>query len=291
MTLLSPRNLSVDYRTATRIVHAVRDVGFDVAAGERGVVGAPGPGKTTKALALMQMIEPPGRIVTGSADLNGTDLLALTGDAVRRARLDRVACIPQGAINSLNPVLRIGAQILDGLARALARMFPHELSGGIKQRACIAISLALEPELIAAQERTGCGLMLIGHDVGLMAQATHRVIVMQDGHIAEDAPVRRIFAAPSHSDSKMLIDSAPFLDRAATPPRWRRRNPGRRCWSFRTCHACSAGGCSRAPRSWRCTAVRDRAAPGPHRRGRAAHPGDRGAPSPLYPLVAGASRR
>jgi peptide/nickel transport system ATP-binding protein len=259
MTLLAVRDLAVDYFTTTRVIHAVRGVSFDVAKGERvALVGESGSGKTTTALALMQMIDPPGRIVGGTAKLEGEDILALRGDAVRRLRLARVAYIPQGAMNSLNPVLRLREQILDGLVdhglrlseaeasrrvadaladvgldSSLARAFPHELSGGMKQRACMAIALAMQPKLIiadeptsaldvitqkqvmatlvAAQEKLGSGLILIGHDMGLMAQATDRVIVMQDGLIAEDAPVRRIFKTPEHPYSRMLISSVPVL--------------------------------------------------------------------------------
>ncbi len=261
MTLLQVRDLSIDYFTSTRVIHAVRGVSFDVAPAERvALVGESGSGKTTTALALMQMIEAPGKITGGTAHLKGEDLLALRGDAVRSSRLRRVAYIPQGAMNSLNPVLRLREQILDGLtdhgqrpdrraadtlvagalegvglSPALARAYPHQLSGGMKQRACIAIAIAMKPDLviadeptsaldvitqkqvmatlIAAQEDIGCGLLVIGHDMGLMAQATHRVIVMQDGLIAEDAPVGRIFHAPRHPYSKMLIESVPTLGR------------------------------------------------------------------------------
>ncbi|RCW86792.1 ABC transporter ATP-binding protein [Paracoccus lutimaris] len=259
MTLLTVRDLRVDYFTTTRVIHAVRGASFDLAPAERvALVGESGSGKTTTALALMQMIDKPGRITGGNALLKGQDLLALDHEQMRRARLSRVAYIPQGAMNALNPVMRIRDQMLDGMAdhgrrmgRAEARDFvaaalegvglpadvgtryPHQLSGGMKQRACIAISIAMKPDLIiadeptsaldvitqqqvmetliAAQEQIGCGLLLIGHDMGLMAQATHRVIVMQDGLIAEDAPVDRIFTAPRHPYSRMLIESVPSL--------------------------------------------------------------------------------
>ena len=252
-------NLSIDYRTDTRLIHAVRDISFTVHSGERvGLVGESGSGKTTTALALMQMIKPPGRIAGGTAMLGDIDLLALRGDAIRQARLQRVAYIPQGAMNSLNPVLSIRAQILDGLAdhgrrmgkaeghefvrellsrvglsATVADVFPHQLSGGMKQRVCIAIGIAMEPDLIIAdeptsaldvitqrqviktlvevQERMGCGLILIGHDMGLMAQATHRIVVMQDGEIVEDAPVRDLFRAQKHPYSRLLIESVPSL--------------------------------------------------------------------------------
>lgn len=259
MPLLSVRDLSIDFFTATKVVHAVRNISFDVEAGERvGLVGESGSGKTTTALALMRAIRPPGRITTGSAQLGDIDLLALKGSAIREARLRHISYVPQGAMNALNPVLRIGEQILDGvidhdvvlkrdqqralvaevltsvgLPEAVARRYPHQLSGGMKQRACIAIAIALKPSLIIAdeptsaldvitqrmvmktlcsvQERIGCGLILIGHDMGLMAQVADRMIVMQDGRIAENAPVRELFRAPRHPYSRMLIESVPSL--------------------------------------------------------------------------------
>lgn len=267
MPLLTVRNLGIDFFTSTKVVHAVRGVSFDVEAGERvGLVGESGSGKTTTALALMRMIHPPGRITAGSAQLGEMDLLALTDREMRAARLRHISYVPQGAMNSLNPVLRIGEQILDGVAdhgvaltknqqRALvaevlasvglpetaALRYPHQLSGGMKQRACIAIAIALKPSLIIAdeptsaldvitqrlvmktlcsvQERIGCGLILIGHDMGLMAQVADRMIVMQDGRIAENAPVRALFGAPQHPYSRMLIESVPSLGQRtpATP--------------------------------------------------------------------------
>lgn len=267
MPLLSVRDLSIDFFTATKVVHAVRNVSFDVEAGERvGLVGESGSGKTTTALALMRAIRPPGRITAGTAQLGDIDLLALKGRAIREARLRHISYVPQGAMNALNPVLPIGEQILDGVIdhdvaltrdqqRALvtevltsvglptdvARRYPHQLSGGMKQRACIAIAIALKPSLIIAdeptsaldvitqrmvmktlcsvQERIGCGLILIGHDMGLMAQVADRMIVMQDGRIAEDAPVRELFRAPQHPYSRMLIESVPSLgERSAAAP-------------------------------------------------------------------------
>jgi peptide/nickel transport system ATP-binding protein len=259
MPLLSVRDLSIDFFTTTRVVHAVRGVSFDVDAGERvGLVGESGSGKTTTALALISMIRPPGRVTAGSAKLREMDLLALKGREVREARLRHISYVPQGAMNSLNPVLRIDEQILDGVADhgvaltrqeqralvaevlasvglpdAVASRYPHQLSGGMKQRACIAIAIALKPSLIIAdeptsaldvitqrlvmktlcdvQQRIGCGLILIGHDMGLMAQVADRMIVMQDGRIAEDAPVRELFRQPQHPYSRMLIDSVPLL--------------------------------------------------------------------------------
>lgn len=259
MTLLEVRDLSVEFHTTRQIVRAVRGISFNVAAGERvGLVGESGSGKTTTALALMRMLKPPGRIAGGQALVDGVDLLALEGDAIRRARLRTVSYIPQGAMNSLNPVLRVRDQMLDGprdhglqlsgreaeakvasaleavgLAPDVADRFPHQLSGGMKQRVCIAIALMLDPRLIIAdeptsaldvisqrqvmqtlaeaQERLGSSMMIIGHDMGLMAQVTDRIVVMRDGAIVEDAATGRLFASPGHPYSAELIRSVPTL--------------------------------------------------------------------------------
>jgi peptide/nickel transport system ATP-binding protein len=259
MVLLAVSDLSVDFQTATHLVHAVRGVTFTVAAGERvGLVGESGSGKTTTALALMRMIKRPGRIVSGSGRLGGIDLLDLLKEQVRDARLKEISYVPQGAMNSLNPVLRVREQMLDGfwdhgrslskshadqlvattlasvgLSMAVADMFPHQLSGGMKQRVCIAMAIALRPKMILADEPTsaldvisqrqvmktlisvqediGSGLLLIGHDMGLMAQVADRVIVMQDGRVVEDAPVRKVFRASENQYSRTLIDSVPSL--------------------------------------------------------------------------------
>jgi peptide/nickel transport system ATP-binding protein len=269
MSLLAVRDLSVDFHTTSRIVHAVRGVSFDVAGGDRvGIVGESGSGKTTIALALLRMIKPPGRIVAGKATLGDLDLLSLGPGEVRQVRLREISYVPQGAMNALNPVLRVREQILDGIAdhdislsrdkrQALVRealdsvglppsaasLFPHQLSGGMKQRVCIAIAISLKPRLIIAdeptsaldvitqrqviktlcnlQERMRCGLILIGHDMGLIAQVAHRVVVMRDGLIVEDSPVHDIFRRPRHDYSRTLIQSVPSLanrqERPAAP--------------------------------------------------------------------------
>lgn len=258
---LSVNDLRVEFYTDDGVVRAVNGVNFNIWSGIRmGVVGESGSGKTTTALALMGMIEPPGRVVAGQADLDGLDLLGLTEEEFRRHRLATVSYIPQGAMNSLNPVARIGAQILDGMAdhgKALrgsaakdrvadlltqvdlspdvARMFPHELSGGMKQRACIAIAIALGPKLLIADEPTSAldvitqrrvmetlrkvqeeiasSLILIGHDMGLMAQFVDEMIVMRNGNVIEQGDVNQIFAKPDHAYTRQLIESVPSLER------------------------------------------------------------------------------
>jgi len=211
------------------------------------------------ALALMRMIKPPGRIEAGSAIVGGTDLLKLNDDQVRQARLSTISYIPQGAMNSLNPVARVSAQMVDAmrahlpkaseaelreraeqalesveLKRGVAHMYPHELSGGMKQRVCIAIGILLSPKVIIAdeptsaldvvvqrqvmetisrvQEKIGCAVILIGHDMGLMAQVTHRVAVMYAGKLVEVSTVREMFTDPLHPYAQALIRSLPNLE-------------------------------------------------------------------------------
>jgi peptide/nickel transport system ATP-binding protein len=258
--MLEVRDLRVHYHTSRGAVQAVNGVNFDIGEGERfGLVGESGSGKTTIALALLRLIRPPGRIETGQMTLDGVDLLALSEEEMRRVRLAKIALVAQGAMNSLNPILRVKEQIRDGLkdhdvkvsARAfddrvaellhsvglrrdVANMFPHELSGGMKQRVCIAIAISLRPKLIIAdeptsaldvvvqrqvmdtlvsvQEELGASVILIGHDMGLMAQVVDRVGIMYAGDLAEVSPVDDLFRAPLHPYSQLLIASLPSLE-------------------------------------------------------------------------------
>jgi oligopeptide/dipeptide ABC transporter ATP-binding protein len=262
--LLQVRNLRVQYHTDRGSITAVDGVNFDLQAGERlGLVGESGSGKSTMALALMRMIKPPGRIAGGEILLDSVDLTKLSEEEMRKARSSQISMIPQGAMNSLNPVMRIGDQIIDtieahstdrskaalerrvyeslesvGLGRNVANMYPHELSGGMKQRACIAIAVALRPKVIIADEPTsaldvvvqrqvmetigrlqqemGVAVILIGHDMGLMAQFVDRLAVMYSGKFAELSPIRDIFNAPLHPYTQLLIDSLPNLDQKGT---------------------------------------------------------------------------
>ncbi|MGH2614033.1 MAG: ABC transporter ATP-binding protein [Thermomicrobiales bacterium] len=257
---LSVRDLVVHYHTSRGAVQAVNGVSFDVRQGERlGLVGESGSGKTTIALALLRLIRPPGRIEGGEMLLDDLDLLSLTEEEMRRVRLAKIALVAQGAMNSLNPVLRVQEQIRDGLKdhalqlssrafddrvvellhsvglrRDVANMYPHELSGGMKQRVCIAIAISLRPKLIIADEPTsaldvvvqrqvmdtllavqedlGASVILIGHDMGLMAQVVDRVGIMYAGNLAEISPVGELFQAPLHPYSDLLIASLPSLE-------------------------------------------------------------------------------
>ncbi len=258
--VLRVRNLEVTYFTDAGRARALDDVTFSLRPGEKlGIVGESGSGKSTLALAMMRMIKPPGRIEGGEVFVGGTDLMALSDRAMREARLSKISYIPQGAMNSLNPVMRIGAQMVDAvrahmpdekkpqviercmaalqsvdLARSAFKMFPHELSGGMKQRVCIAIGILLQPQVIIADEPTSAldvvtqrqvmetidrvqkqinaAVILIGHDMGLMAQFVDKVAVMYAGRLVEVATVRDMFTDPKHPYAKALISCLPNLD-------------------------------------------------------------------------------
>ena len=259
-TVLDVRDLRVYYHTRQGPVKAVDGMTFSLQRGERfGLVGESGSGKSTTALALLGVIKPPGNIEGGQILLDGSDLLELSDEDMRRARLAEISMIPQGAMNSLNPVMRIKEQIIDGLrdhdddrskrellewARELldrveltpevADMYPHELSGGMKQRVCIAIAICLRPKVIIADEPTsaldvvvqrqvmetlrkvqedlGASVILIGHDMGLMAQFADRLGVMYAGKLIEVSPVKETFRSPLHPYTRLLIESLPSLD-------------------------------------------------------------------------------
>ncbi len=253
-------DLEVSYYTDAGRAKALDQVNLELNAGEKiGLVGESGSGKSTMALAMMRMIKPPGRIENGQVIVDGTNLTSLSEDEMLRARLSKIAYIPQGAMNSLNPVTRIGAQMIDAIkaheptmskadmkARSIKslesvelkpevfKMYAHELSGGMKQRVCIAIGILLEPKVIIADEPTsaldvvtqrqvmetinkvqaemGAAVILIGHDMGLMAQSMDKVAVMYAGRLVEVSTVKEMFTEPKHPYSQALIRSLPKLD-------------------------------------------------------------------------------
>ena len=259
-SILQVRDLRVQYYTRDGAVKAVNGVTFDLRTGERlGLIGESGSGKSTIALALLRLITPPGKIESGEVVLGGVSLLGLPEEQMRQLRLREIALVSQGAMNSLNPVMRVRAQIetalrdhdvklsaaelfnrtgelLDmvGLRRSAADLYPHELSGGMKQRVCIAIAICLRPKVIIADEPTsaldvvvqrqvmetletlqqelGASIILIGHDMGLMAQAVSRLGVMYAGDLVETGGIEDMFAEPLHPYTQMLIASLPSFD-------------------------------------------------------------------------------
>ena len=259
--ILQVRDLRVHYYTRQGAVQAVNSISFDLSAGERiGLVGESGSGKSTVALALMRLIRPPGKIEGGQVLLDSLSLLELSDERMRQVRLAEIALVSQGAMNSLNPVTRVRRQIEDslrdhdvkltprertewigelmervGLPRTAADMYPHELSGGMKQRVCIAIAICLRPKVIIADEPTsaldvvvqrqvmetletlraelGASVILIGHDMGLMAQAVNRLGVMYAGDLIETGDIEELFSEPLHPYTRLLMASLPSLDR------------------------------------------------------------------------------
>jgi len=257
--VLQVSDLRVSFPTPRGPFLAVDGVSLDLNASERlGLIGESGSGKSTVALALMRLIKPPGRIESGRVLLGGVDLLSISEDEMRSRRLADIALVTQGAMNSLNPVMRIRNQVIDGLrahgerldkAKAnasvdellrhvnlkpeVADLYPHQLSGGMKQRVCIAIAISLQPRVIIADEPTsaldvvvqrrviqtllkvqdviGASVILIGHDMGLMAQFAQRMAVMRHGQIIEVGDVRDVFANPQHAYTRQLMESVPSL--------------------------------------------------------------------------------
>ena len=257
--VLEVDDLRVYYATPQGDVKACDGVSFDLRAGEiLGLVGESGSGKSTATGGILRTIASPGRVVSGRVMLDGADILEFDEEQMRRTRWRKLALIPQGAMNSLNPTMTISAQIADviethegaqpqdelrerilglfrrvGLPARIYSMYPHELSGGMKQRACIAMSIALDPKVIVADEATSAldvvvqrvvaqtmlrikrdlnvSFIMIGHDMGLMAQVVDRLAVMYSGQLLEIASVEDMFRSPAHPYSEILIDSVPTL--------------------------------------------------------------------------------
>jgi peptide/nickel transport system ATP-binding protein len=258
--VLSVRNLSVDYRTRAGDARAVSDVSFDVAPGEVvAVVGESGSGKTTTAQAVMGLLAANGRISAGSVSVNGTDISAWSPRQLESVRGTHIGLIPQDPNNSLNPVKTIGANLAEvlrihrvGAAPVIrrrvielltrvgipepevrAKQYPHELSGGMKQRVLIASAIALEPQLIIADEATsaldvtvqkrildlldelrtelGTAVLFVTHDLAVAADRASRILVMKDGEIQEQGASASVLSAPSTAYTRKLLTDAPSM--------------------------------------------------------------------------------
>ena len=265
--MLSVRNLSASFHARAGIVRAVRNVSFDVAPGETlGIVGESGSGKSVTCYSMMGLIPmPPGRIESGSAMLDGTDLLHCPEKELRSIRGKRISMIFQDPMSSLNPYLTIGEQVAEPLVihegagkkeardRALEQLalvgipdadqrmdaYPHQFSGGMRQRVMIAMALITRPEILIADEPTtaldvtvqkqvldlirklqqdmGTSVILITHDLGVVRQYADRINVMYAGRIVESAPARELLEHPRHAYTRALMKSIPGLHAKGSP--------------------------------------------------------------------------
>jgi len=262
MPLLEVKDLRTQFFTQDGVVRAVNGVSFHVNEGETlGIVGESGCGKSVSVLSVMRLIpQPPGRIVGGEVMFDGRDLLKLSDDEMRHVRGNQIAMIFQDPMTSLNPVLTIGRQIgealelhlgmkrdaarkrsaelleMVGFSHAAERLddYPHQFSGGMRQRAMIAMGLACNPQLLIADEPTtaldvtiqaqivdlvkrlrdeiGMAIIWITHDLGVIAGLADRMMVMYAGFVVEEAPVKEVYANPRHPYTLGLIGSLPRLD-------------------------------------------------------------------------------
>jgi oligopeptide transport system ATP-binding protein len=260
--LLAVDNLHVEFRTRAGIVRAVNGVSYTVGPGETlAVLGESGSGKSVTAQAIMGILDmPPAVIPKGEIRFRGTNLLKLSEEARTQVRGQRIAMVFQDALSALNPVFTVGWQISemfrvhrgmsksDGMKKAVELMdrvripaakqrvndYPHQFSGGMRQRIMIAMSIALDPEVLIADEPTtaldvtvqaqimellaelqresGMGMILITHDLGVVADVADKIAVMYAGRIVENAPVHDIYKAPAHPYTKGLLESIPRVD-------------------------------------------------------------------------------
>ena len=259
MSLLEVQNLSIGYQTAEGLLQAVDGVSFSLEPGQSlGLVGESGCGKTTIGMALMGLLPPNGRITAGHVLINGRDLRAMDEDALRQVRWNEVAMIFQAAMNALNPVQRVGTQMMEAILEHQPEMgkeearkrveglyqlvgmpaerindYPHQYSGGMKQRAIIAMALANKPQLIIADEPTtaldvivqdqilqetknlqrefNIGIIFISHDISIVAEVCQTIGVMYAGQLVEIGGVEQVFFDPHHPYTQALVASFPTL--------------------------------------------------------------------------------
>tara|TARA_X000001036_G_scaffold417569_1_gene435661 strand:- start:1829 stop:2800 length:972 start_codon:yes stop_codon:yes gene_type:complete len=259
MNILEVKNLNMSYETLEGSVAAVKDVSFSLKEGESfGIVGESGCGKTSVAMSLLQLQADNGKIISGDIIFDGKDIVKLNENELRDVRWSGISIVFQGAMNSWNPVVKIGEQIREairehypdktkdentnkinelfnivGLESSIADRYPHELSGGMKQRAVIALALSCDPKLIIADEPTtaldvviqdqilneirnvqnllGLSLIYISHDIAVIAEMTDNMAVMYAGRIVEKGPTKEIFSNPKHSYTQSLLASTPSV--------------------------------------------------------------------------------
>ena len=259
MNILEVKDLNMSYKTIDGNVDAVKDVSFTVKQGESfGLVGESGCGKTSVAMSLLQLQADNGKITGGEIIFDGKNIVNLSEAELREVRWSGISIVFQGAMNSWNPVVKIGEQIREamrehypdktkdentkkilelfeivGLEDSIIDRYPHELSGGMKQRAVIALALSCDPKLIIADEPTtaldvviqdqilneirkvqdvlGLSLIYISHDIAVIAEMTDNMAVMYAGRIVERGPTKEIFANPKHSYTKSLLESTPSV--------------------------------------------------------------------------------
>jgi len=259
--LLSIRNLRTWFYTESGVARAVDGVSLEIGAGETlGIVGESGCGKSVTALSILRLIQPPGRIEAGSViEFEGKDIVTLGDDEIREIRGNRISMIFQEPMSALNPVFTVGDQVaevarvhakmsrkeawdravemlaLTGIpdAESRARQYPHQLSGGMRQRVLIAMALMMKPALVIADEPTtaldvtiqaqildllvdlqkkiGTSILMITHDLGVIAETASRVIVMYAGEVVEEAQVDELFAKPHHPYTEGLMHSMPHI--------------------------------------------------------------------------------
>ena len=259
--LLEVKHLVTEFPTRKGVVRAVNDVTFGVDSGETvALVGESGSGKSVTSLSIMRLLQEPGHVAGGSITFDGTDLLSLSEREMESVRGSKIAMVFQEPMTSLDPVYRVGDQIVEAImqhsdvskeeawARAVealrevgipspeerARDYPHEMSGGMRQRVMIAMALSCSPRLLIADEPTtaldvtiqaqildliyklreeyNMGVLLITHDLGVVAEVADRVVVMYCGQVVEQSPVMKLFEKPLHPYTLGLLNSIPRLD-------------------------------------------------------------------------------
>ncbi|MGW6199073.1 ABC transporter ATP-binding protein [Kribbella sp. NPDC055110] len=259
MSVLTVEGLTVDYVTGDRPVRACDDVSFELRRGEiLGVAGESGSGKSTLITALTRLQRPPAVTTSGRIEFHGTDLVSLSADQLRKLRWTSLAIVLQSAMDALNPVMRVGAQFVDvlrvhdkslskadawaraaellgmvGISADRVRAYPHELSGGMRQRASIALALACGPELVVMDEPTtavdvvmqrqilaqvlrlrrelGFAVVFVTHDLSLLLELADRIAIMYGGRIVEIGTAESLYTKPRHPYTRGLRDSFPPL--------------------------------------------------------------------------------